>query len=142
MCPSSRHIAFANRSQTTLSYLAQNPQDHAEWITVVAFYKALHVVEAVFEHQGLEHGKNHESREALLKKHNRFEEIFRNYRALWAASTVARYLATPAGDEFKSFAKYLAADRVVGKMVDHYLHRIEQSAIGFLGDECGLVRCS
>ncbi|MCX7428288.1 MAG: hypothetical protein NTW96_21995 [Planctomycetia bacterium] len=98
-------------------------------------------MEAVFEHEGLTHRRNHESREALLKLHKRFEEVLRQYRPLWAASTVARYLATPAGDEFRSFADYLAADRVVGKMVHHYLYRIEQSALKFLDPDCGLVRC-
>ena len=141
MCPENPHIAIANRSQITLAYLSENPKDHSEWITVIAFYKALHIVEAVFEREGLTHGRNHESREALLKYHKQFENILRNYRPLWAAATVARYLASPTGDEFKSFSHYLSAEKVVGKIVHHYLHQIEQSALHFIGEDTGLVHC-
>ncbi len=84
---------MANRNQTTLGFVIDHDGNHSEWITVISFYKALHIVEAAFAEVGPRHGRNHESREALLKHDRRFNHIYRHYRPLWAASTVARYLA-------------------------------------------------
>jgi hypothetical protein len=43
-----KHIALANRNQATLEYLLLDAPRCSEWIAAVAFYKSLHVVEAIF----------------------------------------------------------------------------------------------
>ena len=48
MSTESEHIALANRDQATLEYLLLDPPKCSEWIAAVAFYKSLHVVEAIF----------------------------------------------------------------------------------------------
>ena len=40
------HIGVANDNHATLEYLLKEPDNHLAWIGTVAFYKALHVVEA------------------------------------------------------------------------------------------------
>ncbi len=57
------HLAIAGRNRTTLEYLLKDPAPHAEWIATVAFYTALHHVEAVFFNDTQSHGHNHENRE-------------------------------------------------------------------------------
>ena len=135
------HIALANRSQCSLSCLINDTEDHSEWITVIAFYKALHVVEAVLARDG-NHSHDHVARDATLKGNPRYDKIYRHYRPLSAAATVARYLASPGGQTYKSFADYLSRSDVIDQMVNHHLHQVEKSASKFLGKNCGLHRCT
>ena len=74
------HIALANRNQKTLDHLKDDVKKNAEWIVTVAFYKALHIVEAIFFHSeavpgtGRRHVQDHGERDFLLKSGVRFEE--------------------------------------------------------------------
>jgi hypothetical protein len=128
------HLAVAKRNQNLIDHLLPDIGRFGEWITVIAFYKALHVVEAVFfrDHPA-NHGRNHETREHLLKTTPRYQQIYRFYRKLWAASTVARYLEDQSsGAEYKSFDDYLAPNLVQSLILNHYLRQIEQSASRYL----------
>ncbi len=40
------HVAVAKSNQRTIDYLLQT-DDHLGWVVTVAFYKALHIVEAM-----------------------------------------------------------------------------------------------
>lgn len=42
-----QHIASANRTQKTIEHLLADVATHSPWIATAAFYKALHIVEAV-----------------------------------------------------------------------------------------------
>ncbi len=127
MASKEAHLALANRNQAVLEYLLQQPDCCAEWIVTVAFYKALHLVEALFAHDGKGHGHSHEQRDRMLKGEPRYRHIYKHYRPLWAASVVARYLENPWGDSFRSFADYLSPQDVQQKMVGHHLRQIERS---------------
>lgn len=131
--PSERaHLALADRNQTVIDHLLQRPDECMEWIVTVAFYKALHLVEALFAHDGLGHGQSHENRDYLLKTNRRYAHIYRHYRPLWAASMVARYLYDPAGGTYSTFADYLPPGEAKRQMVDHRLHQIEMSVAKLL----------
>ena len=41
------HLTAAKRNQATIDYLLAG-DEHLPWVVTVAFYKALHLVEAVF----------------------------------------------------------------------------------------------
>jgi len=41
------HIWIARRNQRVLDYLLERPESCGDWIVVVAFHKALHLVEAL-----------------------------------------------------------------------------------------------
>jgi hypothetical protein len=41
------HLAIAERNQQCIDYLKQDLSHYAEWVTTVAFYKALHLVDAL-----------------------------------------------------------------------------------------------
>jgi hypothetical protein len=126
------HLAVADRNQKAIDFLLPAIADHSEWITTIAFYKAVHLVEAVFTHDPvIRHGINHENREAALKGNKRYAQIWRFYRLLWSASTVARYLQDRDND-YSSFSEYLSTDDVKTKVLSHWLVQIEASVKKFL----------
>ncbi len=131
------HLALAQRNQVAIDHLLGKPDDCAEWVVTVAFYKALHLVEAVFCHDGIGHGQNHERRDELLKRNRRYSHIYKHYRPLWAASIVARYLEDRdrnRGDTgYSSFSDYLSVADVQSQMLGHRLREIEKSVAKLRG---------
>src|SRR5207247_2383093 len=104
------HLALAEHNRQLLDHLAPDIGRFGDWITVVAFYRAFHLIEAMFfrDHPD-KHGRNHETRDNMLKRTKRYHHIYKHYRVLWAASTVARYLEDhSAGKTYPSFNDYLS----------------------------------
>jgi hypothetical protein len=90
------HIDKQNRTQLALSDLqqSQNRPQHGDWIVTLAFYKALHAVDAYFAKQGIDregHDKRHKTRDQQVR--NYLEGIHERYSALYTASILARYEA-------------------------------------------------
>jgi hypothetical protein len=130
------HIAVANRNHETLAYLLRAGTAHPEWLAVVACYKAVHVVEAVFCTQLRRHSFSHDSRLATLKQ-KMFADLFGAYRPLYAASLIARYLedrdAGQSGTRrFRTFTDYMPADAVAPRLVFKRLNAVEQHSVQFL----------
>lgn len=121
---------MAVHNQRVLDCLVERIDEFPDWVATVAFYKALHVVEAVFYRApGVRnHGQSHEDRENILKRTRRFRELYNHYRPLWSASMVARYI----GDRETKFTDYMSPDMVQSKLLDHHLHRLQESARKFL----------
>ena len=131
------HLAIANHNQQLIELLLPHINDYADWITTVAFYKALHIVEAVLSNDNtIRHGIDHQSRENILKRNSKYKHIYTYYRPLYAASLVARYLS----DGYSSFSDYLSPTDVRAKVLGHYLHQIEQSSQRFLRNPASLSR--
>jgi hypothetical protein len=129
------HIALANRNHTTLAALVKfdDIENHAEWITTIAFYKALHVVEAVFAHSFHEHGTGHEDRLFRLKAVD--ENLHKHYRALWSASTIARYLYDHGeGTAYRTFSDFIPPGNVFDAVVLGRLRPIEELAVSRLSE--------
>ncbi len=99
----------------------------------VAFYKAVHIVEAVFQKEGLNASTGHSERLRTLKRDRRFTKMHEHFRPLWQASTIARYLSNETGNDYRRFTDYMSAQDAENKMVRHRLHQLEESALGFLG---------
>lgn len=133
------HEEAATRNQVVLDCMVANhdlaPDDFAPWVVTVAFYKALHLVEGIFYIDGLTsnekrpiHSKDHAERNGLLKTVKNFQHLWRNYRPLWEASMVARYLFDPKTDmEQTDLSAYLSGDSIRSKFINHYLCQIEKS---------------
>jgi len=122
------HLACANRTHETMRHLLADVRVHSPWLAITAFYKALHVVEAVFANDRHIGGTaSHDEREGVLKRNKRFLQIYRHYSPLKRASLNARYLA-----EVTSFDQYLSPDRVLDLLLRHHLAQLEQSAKKFL----------
>jgi hypothetical protein len=138
------HIELANRNHDTLVYLVDAAGAHSEWVATVAFYKAVHIVEAVFANRLREHSFGHDSRIHRLKNPI-FLDLFRPYRPLYAASLVARYLEDSSAKKFddkarpvqqyRCFSDYRSPKAVVDKLLKKRLQTLEQKSLQFLSQE-------
>ena len=127
------HLAMARRNQEVIQQFLDGGNRHPEWLAVVAFYKALHVVDAVlFADNPARHGGSHHNREHILKTTARYQHIFKHYRPLYAASLVGRYLEFN-HNQFTCFADYMAPDFVVNTLLSHHLRQVERSAEMIIG---------
>ncbi len=131
------HVSAAKRNQSTIEYLLRDDA-HLGWAVTVAFYKALHIVEAVLatKQPGCpEHTDDHKSRNKLLKTTIRFQQIWKMYRPLYEASLIARYLrADDNGPTHEVFDTYMPRKVVESMVMNHYLAQIEKSAATLVND--------
>lgn len=127
------HIAQACRNQETIDYLLTGPMEFPEWVATVAFYKALHVVEAVLSHNPERpHTQTHEMRERVLKTTPKYGHIYKHYAVLKRTSLIARYLSADDGAPVPSFAAYMPLNDVRREILHHRLRQLERSARGML----------
>ncbi|MDP7016059.1 MAG: hypothetical protein QGG36_09685 [Pirellulaceae bacterium] len=131
------HIQLANRNEAALQFLlSSNGTSHPEWIATVAFYKALQLVDAAYRNRTGRSNHDHASRNRVVKKQPFPRALNRSYRALWAASTVARYLHDNTTDtDYSSFVDYMPDEQVVAELVQHRLHDVEQIVMQMLPEE-------
>ncbi|MCH7596907.1 MAG: hypothetical protein IID35_10145 [Planctomycetes bacterium] len=80
--------AHLKKAKTNQAFLETIPDEFSDWLAIVAFYTAVHLVEAIFARQGVP-SHNHPQRNRRLKR--RYPEIWRNFRPLYNASTLLRY---------------------------------------------------
>jgi hypothetical protein len=130
------HFAAAARNQALLDHLLPQVKQFPEWVAVVAFYKAMHVVEAVLYRTHREkHTFGHERRNEVLKSNRRYDHLYKHYWPLFNASLVARYMEVGGrgGGSFPRFADYIPPAAVVADLIRHYLHQVEQTAAKLIG---------
>jgi hypothetical protein len=123
------HVSIANRNEATIRYLLQDKNSHAEWIATVAFYRALHIAEAMLATKG-RHTQDHGDRHDELKRS--YPALWHSYRLLWAMSMIARYMREPGdarpGMGFGSFSDYLGGRDVEDVVIRDCLRPFEQQA--------------
>ena len=146
MATAAEHIAQANHNQDVLDRMLVDPSPFWDWIAIVAFYKAVHSVEAViFENEKPphKHSASHKNRGALLKM--KYPDMWRNYWPLLKASKVARYL------EYEEkgithgvvrFSDYMPGTVVVAYLLNHDFVQFEKAAAASLSDPSALKRFS
>ena len=125
------HINLANRNHDLLLQLLSSGT-HPDWAATVAFYKAVHIAEAIFVTGFGKHSTSHSDREATLKM-TRYAHIFKDYSHLLTASRIARYLESSGKGQYKSFADYMDLD-AVKRLMANRLYRVEQNSLPFLSD--------
>jgi hypothetical protein len=132
------HLAAAKANQNAIDYLLVRIKDFPGWTITIAFYKALHIVEALFAVDGQEvaqHTDSHEERNSLLKKTKRYQQIWIFYRKLYQASLIARYLQEDEkGKDCEVFSKYMPPEDVKQLALGHWLLQIQKSAATLTGD--------
>lgn len=127
------HLAVAGRNQELIDRLLPVIDHYPDWVAVIAFYKALHIVDAVlFVDNYREHGGSHDNRDRILKTTNRYQNLYRHYRPLFAASLVGRYLEC-GGREYRLFTEYLSPQKVKDIILGHHLRQLEVSAEKIIG---------
>jgi hypothetical protein len=145
MSTEAEHLALANRNQAALDHLLLDVPKCSEWMAVAAFYKSLHVVEAVFAREPKAcHLHDHHARLDKLKATRTYSLLYPHYRAMWSAGLVARYLAHQPGggapSAYACFDDYLPAADIRSKLLDNYLFGFEHMAVQLLGLSAGALR--
>ena len=103
-----------------------------EWVATIAFYKALHLVEAVFIHnKEVSHRQTHDSRNKVLKETNIYKKINKHYSPLYRISLIARYMQAD-GQTEPSFTRYMPPKKVQNEVLGHHLHQVQVAARKFL----------
>ena len=132
------HLAAASENQAAIDYLCESLDRFPGWVSTVAFYKALHIVEALFAVDGAGvngHTDDHRERNRVLKTTKRYQRIWMAYRELYQVSLIARYLrGDEQGDNYEVFSRYMPPDMVKAKVLDHWLHQVQKSAASLSGD--------
>lgn len=144
MAKSSEHISQSNHNQDVINQLSSHPAPFWDWVVVVAFYKAVHIAEAVFYESEVPphmHSAAHKDRGILLK--TKYPDLWRNYWHLFKASKIARYLEFEEGGvthEIPKFSDDMPGNVVTSLLLGQYLVRFEASASAYLSDPTGLKR--
>jgi len=133
----SDHLALADRNQGAIAFLLTEADNHPDWIATIAFYKAIHLIEALFHRfSTVKHGGNHSNREQILKawRDPRYDDIYKHLMALKQASCVARYLSVQGGGRgaYTKFEDYMTADGVQKDILGTRLHLLEKAARNML----------
>jgi len=115
------HLLKAKRNERVLSdFLIKIIKECPDWVSIVAFYTALHFVEALLKKQhGLDFA-NHEERHVFMSVN--LSEIFQSYYRLYDLGFSARYKSikdSPTFDEADSAVKFDLA-----KVQDYVMSRI------------------
>lgn len=129
------HLSLAKHNQDVIDFLrTDSARRFHDWVAIVAFYKALHLIEALFAcFSWIKHGGDHATRERILKSDTRYDAIRPHYRALKEASSVARYLSLAGGGKhYNTFGDYMTVEDVDSYILSHRLRSIEKSAMAML----------
>jgi hypothetical protein len=86
MATDREHLRQAEHNQHCFDALDQ--AHFPDWAATIAFYKAVHLVQALFQLTGDSCG-SHSARNDILKK--KFPRIWRQYHPLYSFSRLARY---------------------------------------------------
>lgn len=126
------HISLANKNHNALMCVAE-AGGHPEWVATIAFYKALQVVQAMLAAQNIS-CHDHRARANHLK--TRFPDIYKHYRPLWNASTIARYLHDQSsGSTFTTFTDFCPEVDVYMRVVWKRLKPVEDLVVRYLPDD-------
>ena len=128
------HIALANVNHAALAHLLEEHDRFPEWISTIAFYKAVQIAEAVFANNLNMHSMGHDDRRRTLQM-DRFRLLHRDYIPLLTASRIARYLQDrDSNTTISTFRQWRSPDSVRNDLVMKRLCRFEQSSLQFLSD--------
>ena len=136
MAKAKDHLALANKNQQALDYLIEKADKFPEWVCITAFYKAVQVAEAMFVHDNGRNCHDHGNRLRRLKT-GKYQALYKHFRVLWSASTVARYLEDndENGGTYSSFSDYMQPFEVTDKIVVKRLITFEGLTLQFLSDQ-------
>lgn len=106
------------------------PATHHDWIATVAFYTALHAVDAAIAFHGVEDITDHGARKHILIKTNTLKQVCRHFLPLYDISRTVRYMADP--------TSWIRPDRIDAEILAGHLYPIEQSVCKLIGQQLDL----
>ena len=119
---SNKHLTQWRHNRAFISTI---DPEYPDWAVTVAFYAALHAVDALFKHDKVQGITAHEHRNETLRATNRYRKIWECYRPLYDMSRTVRYVADP--------AQWVEWDQVEAQVLRRRLYPLEKSV-------CGLMR--
>ena len=132
------HLCVVRENSAAIDWICKAPSPMPQWVVTVAFYKALHIVEAVFaadKNSPIRHADDHAQRNDVLRRENRYRHLWKHYRPLWNDSLIARYLQGNSDtDTYCGFADYMTLADVEKTHLNHHLVQIVRTARTLLGD--------
>ena len=129
------HIHLANKNDEALRYLLGAYNRFPEWITTLAFYKAVQIVDALCVEKRRHAPSGHPDRLDWLQRVKDLQPLYRHFRVLHSSSCIARYLSDKASKQsYKSFAEFLTPEQVITQLIERRLIPIEQYSISQLSD--------
>lgn len=85
------HQAQAQHNRQLLAHLCIGACTHPDWATTVAFYTAVHLLEAYFDRKQKPHSKTHAQRYFTLTSMPELSPVNRSYQELKDLGRVSRY---------------------------------------------------
>ncbi len=107
------------------SLLDHVPTVYPDWLVTIAFYTALHAIDALlaYDHIAVH---SHDTRNTTLKQTNRYDYIWKHYAPLHDRSRKVRYLAKP--------SEWIQPQDIHPKVLKSYLYPIEGSVKKLMPD--------
>ncbi len=112
------------------TFLTMIPLDYRDWIITIAFYSALHAIDALLAFDKVRGITSHQARNDVLMRTNRYQRIYKAYHPLYSLSRTIRYLADPQA--------WISAEDTQPRVIDAYLVPIEQSVERLIGQDLQL----
>ena len=132
------HLRVVKENTAAIDWVRQAQPSMPQWVVTIAFYKALHIIEAVFAADKIgpiRHTDDHAQRNDVLRREPRYRHLWKHYRPLWNDSLIARYLqGNTAGDTYSGFADYMPLMEVEKQHLNHNLVQIVRTARTLLSD--------
>lgn len=100
------------------------PTTHPDWLVTVAFYAALHLIDALLISDGVRTVTSHGERNDVLSHTNRYSKIATLYLPLYGLSRTVRYMPDN--------SRWVPASKVDSEVFRRYLYPIEKSALGLM----------
>lgn len=122
--------AHINQWKHNRGFLGLIDPGFPDWAVTVAFYTALHAVDALLAHDKVLGIVNHDGRNRTLMQTNRYAHISKYYHPLYGLSRTVRYMASP--------ERWLQWSLIQSKVIAGYLHPIEESVQKLMGSDLHL----
>jgi hypothetical protein len=106
-------------------FLGLVPKAYPDWMVTVTFYVALHAVDALLAHDGVARVNSHETRNEVLIRTKRYQQIWKYYQPLHDLSRRIRYLAEP--------GTWVPVEEMSTQVWGRYLYPIEKSVGNLIG---------
>lgn len=119
----SKHENKVQSNQRFLDAIAPTVETAADWVAVVAFYTAVHLVETLRALDN-EHSRDHFERLEYVQKNHR--DIHHPFRSLFDVSKLARYEANAV------FFRQFSPDRVRAEVLNEWLRSVREYVEAFV----------
>lgn len=117
MPSAAEHVEVARQNSLTLAALKTASGSHAPWIATVAFYEALHIVDARLFFDG--HDPIGHKDRFLVLRNQAYQPLWFHFQPLYNTSRIARYSSVTA------FAQHIKPSEVENRLIRLHLAKIK-----------------